>query len=509
LPNINYVGNPDIVHLIDVLNEQSFKKNKKRRNEKLNKIQRILVPMVILAIMAFSTASTVLTRASSTGLVNSNTLTIAGSSTVYPIANEEASQFTSYWNSLVAANPSWGASQITQPIAIAGLGSGTAIPALVNGQADVGQMSRPPQNSSSEWLNPSNTNLQIWAVGVDSVAIVLSPDMTWFPTNLTTFQVAKLFADQPSAYTTPYYNTWGDFLTDYYNGTSNIPNTVPAAAKTATILRAVRDPTSGTFDCFNNYFAVPNNFQFQHKTNGTVDNSQQMATYTYCQENINIYNTVSAGNLGSSSDYIGFISLGYLNTYGHMIGLNIAYNVANLPKSIIAYVQPYVWGPYVAPTKANVIYGYSGVKGSAATGQYSAWRWLWEVTPSTIPSAGPLLETGVWIAYMKMANSTQSGNSDFVNDQSFIELDRADMAGGQVIDANLNAYSPLPGQTQTIPDGVVNFKDVTYFVSAYIAYNTKGIYNPYADMNADGKINFNDIKAFVADYINYFVTYNP
>jgi ABC-type phosphate transport system substrate-binding protein len=465
------------------------------------------VSAIILAIIAFSgTAS--LTRAS-TGLVNPNSLTIAGSSTVYPIAAEEASQFTSYWNNLVGNNTSWGASQITQPISVAGLGSGTAIPALINGQADVGEMSRPPQNSSAEWLAPKMTNMQIWAIGIDSVAIVLSPDMTWFPTNVTTQQVADLFADQPSAYTAPYYNTWGDFLAAYYNGSANIPNTVPATAKTETILRAVRDPTSGTFDCFNNYFAVPNNFQFEHKTNGTVDNSQEMATYSYCEENINIYNTVSAGNIGSSSDYIGFISLGYLETYGHMIGLNIAYNQVSLPSSLISYKQPYSWGPYVTPTTPNVKYGVSGIEGSTATGQYSAWRWLWEVTPSTIPSTGPLLEEGVWIAYMRLGGTTQNGTSDFVNDQSYIELDPADMAGGQVIDSNLAPHTPLPTQTQTIPDGKVDFNDLAYFASAYIAYNTQHIYNPYADLNADGKIDFNDVRLFVSAYENYFITYNP
>jgi hypothetical protein len=81
------------------------------------------------------------------------------------------------------------------------------------------------------------------------------------------------------------------------------------------------------------------------------------------------------------------------------------------------------------------------------------------------------------------------------------------MAGGQVIDANLQPHHPLPSQTQTIPDGKVNYADITYFVSAYIAYNTKGIYNPYADLNADGKINFNDIKLFVADYLAYYAIY--
>jgi hypothetical protein len=138
-----------------------------------------------------------------------------------------------------------------------------------------------------------------------------------------------------------------------------------------------------------------------------------------------------------------------------------------------------------------------------------AWRWLWEVTPNAIPSTSPLLETGVWIAYMRLPGTTQGGTSDFVNDQSYIELNPDDMAGGQVIDANLQPYHPLPGQTQTIPDGIVNYKDITYFVSAYIAYNTKGIYNPYADMNADGKINFNDIKLFVADYLAYYAIYDP
>ena len=41
-------------------------------------------------------------------------------------------------------------------------------------------MSRPP--STGEYATAAMTNLQLYAVGVDSVAIVVSPDMTWFPT---------------------------------------------------------------------------------------------------------------------------------------------------------------------------------------------------------------------------------------------------------------------------------------------------------------------------------------
>jgi len=474
----------------------------------LNKTQKTLVSAIVLAMIAFLAATAVQTHAAS-GLVNPTTLTIAGSSTLYPVAAEEASQFPAYWNSLVTANPGWGASQITSPISLAGLGSGTAIPALIAGTADIGEMSRPPQSTSAEWLNANMTTMQIWAVGVDSVAIVLSPDMTWFPTNVTTLQVAQLFADTPASnYTTPYYNTWGDFLTAYY-APGSIPSSINSTVLSSPINRAVRDPTSGTFDCFNNYFAVPNNFQFEYKVNGTVANSQEMAPYTYCQENINIYNTVSAGNLGSGSDYVGFISLGYLSTYGHMIGLNIAFNNVSPPNSYIAYKQPYVWGAFVTPTKANVIYGYSGVEGVNATGAYEAWRWLWEVTPGQIPSTGPLLETGVWIAYMRLPGTTDNGTSDFVNDQSYIELSPADMAGGQVIDSTLAPYTPLPGQTQTIPDGKVNGSDFFYFVDAYIHYYSNHIYNPYADLDANGIINGNDFLAFESAYIAYYQTYNP
>ena len=53
------------------------------------------------------------------------------------------------------------------------LGSGTAIPALAGTSglvADVGEMARPP--SDSEWETSPLSNLQIWPVGIDSVAIV-------------------------------------------------------------------------------------------------------------------------------------------------------------------------------------------------------------------------------------------------------------------------------------------------------------------------------------------------
>ena len=507
---------------------------------------KTILSVIVLAILASSTAislaSAGIAQWNANSLQTPNQLTVAGSSTVGPIAQSELGGFPTYWNNLVAANSAWGTTGALDinKVNLATLGSGTAIPTgtgIVD-TADVGEMSRPP--STGEYATVSN--VQLYGVGVDSVAIVLSPDMTWFPQSLTTQQVAELFADNAplantvgngtAGATTPMFTTWGQFLD--HEGISESGMT--SAQLNETINRAVRDPTSGTMDCFNTYFATPNGLNFIHKSGSpsTADASQNMAPYTYCVENINIFNTVSTGSLATQSDYIGFISLGYLQSYGNMLGLNIAFNMQSPPSGqtvspLIKYYGPantyfattnsaypgynvYAYGTPVQPTQPNVIYAYSGVKGSAATGQYAAWRWLWEVTPGTIPTTGPLLTAGVWIAYMKEGNTTQSGKSDFVADNNYVELDRCDMAGGSMIDSNLQPYTPIGGQTTTIPDGKVNFRDLTYFVSAYIAYYNGSpvhTYNPYADMDANGKINFNDLKAFVSTYIAYFTTYNP
>ena len=551
----------------------------------MNKTQKSIVSMLVIALMTF-TAGVLFLQAHATTLpwnngqlVTSGQLTVAGSSTVGPIAAEEINpqqgNFVAYWNNLV--NTGAVTSSTISQVNLATLGSGTAIPALAEatggGAADVGEMSRPPSTGEFAEL----PDMQQYAIGVDSVAIVVSPDMTWFPTSLTTNEVAQLFVDNTPSNTanqgltgvtgsTPLYTTWGQFLTAFGFSTTS----VPAAALSENIQRAVRDPTSGTFDCFDNYFVAPNGYQFEYKSDTnttdlnpisttpltTVTGSEEMAPFTYCEENINVYNTVSAGSLSTGTDYIGFISLGYLQSYGvqggvtKMIGMNISYNTAATPASaaagsaspILKYYgsggpgfptgtsNPPTWGTAVTPTAANVIYAYSGIAGAAATGKYYAWRWLWEVLPGTIPSTGPLLVAGVWIAYMMADGTTTNevsgaavtstgasaggpavgaGTSNFVADNNYISLERDDMAGGQVLNSNLQPFTTASTQTQSYPTGVVNFNDITYFVGAYINYQVNHIYDPYADEDANGVINFNDIALFVGNYIAYYTTYNP
>ncbi len=69
-------------------------------------------------------------------------------------------------------------------------------------------------------------------------------------------------------------------------------------------------------------------------------------------------------------------------------------------------------------------------------------------------------------------------------------MPRAAMAGGHSSRTQLShTYTPLAGQTQTVPRLTVDANDFFYFMDAYIAYYANHIYNPYADITAQGKIN--------------------
>ena len=432
----------------------------------MNKIQKIIVSVLVMAMLAFSTGALIATVAAapssysglpwaSNQLVSPGTLTVVGSSTVGPIATEEIGEgnFVNYFNGLITAG-----TISSSPITAVNLqtqGSGTAIPALAEttGTADVGEMSRPPSSGTTgEFETASMTNMQQYCVGVDSVAIVVDPTMTWFPTTLTTAQVAQLFADnnptqaanvntgqtpganqgiQGNTGSTGYYTTWGQFLDAYYGGAANVPSTVPTAVLTENINRAVRDPTSGTYDCFNNYFGAPNGYTFEHKTGGIADGALDMAPYTYCQENINVYNTVKAGN-PTNGDYIGFISLGYLQTYGdngaNMIGLNIAYNMAAAPQGnttspvIHYYGTTNTWHSSEALLTTNL----GSIRYSNTSQRHLLLLWNQRLSSyrsirgmemamgscsRLIPASGPTLTAGVWIAYMMADGTTNAATS--------------------------------------------------------------------------------------------------
>jgi hypothetical protein len=134
---------------------------------------------------------------------------------------------------------------------------------------------------------------------------------------------------------------------------------------------------------------------------------------------------------------------------------------------------------------------------------------LWMVTAGSPLVNEANLAGGVFISYVrKNADALLEGTG-------FLPLYLGDMAGGTVNDSTGNPYTPMPGQTQIFPDGIVDANDFFYFVDAYIHYYSSQTYTPYADLTGkngavhpNGKIDGNDFFAFVDAYIKYFINYH-
>jgi hypothetical protein len=89
-------------------------------------------------------------------------------------------------------------------------------------------------------------------------------------------------------------------------------------------------------------------------------------------------------------------------------------------------------------------------------------------------------------------NMTVSGNTTTGN-IPVAALTGTPIAVGSVVASPIDFYH----------DGNVNFRDIVYFVEAYIQYNQYGTFNPACDLNHNGKIDFSDIQLSVQDYITY------
>lgn len=115
-------------------------------------------------------------------------------------------------------------------------------------------------------------------------------------------------------------------------------------------------------------------------------------------------------------------------------------------------------------------------------------------------------------AFAGTPSSTQSANGDF----NFTYLIPKTAAIGTYNVYTTANYLGIPGAaTATFQvtqfgdlngDSAVNFRDLTTFVSDYIAYYNTHTFNPLIDLNSDGKINFGDLQTFVHDYIIYWTS---
>jgi ABC-type phosphate transport system substrate-binding protein len=408
-------------------------------------IQKTIVAIALVALMALSATSAV------QGLTSSPQVIGRGSTTVQPVVTAASLSFPAYWNTLGK-----GYTMSAGDTVIYAGGSGAAFPGVYHETtpyADVGYMSRNPK--VSEWSAPTHSNAQLWSIGaIDSVAIIKSTGNTWLKSQLTSQEVCDIYTNAAYVYC-------DDLPAGYLVGT----------APHEPLVRVIRESTSGTFECFENYFLSPFGKTKLDIVYSTVEDSNpkiytHMTTYT------------------DRNFAIAFISLGYVETDPAVSKISIDF--------------PGAPATYYAPTQANVV-----------SGGYKAWRNLWTLTAGVPSSVTENMKISTFISYVRLpnpANPSYMGDysdapgASFAAQAGYIPTYRADFTGAQTLDDALNPYTTSSGQTQSIPDGVVGISDFFYFAAAYTQYNTNHQLNPYADMNADAAVNISDFFVFAANY---------
>ncbi|MCW4005178.1 MAG: substrate-binding domain-containing protein [Candidatus Bathyarchaeota archaeon] len=405
----------------------------------MKNIKMTIICLSLIALMAFAATATT----ASAALINSNGLTARGSSTLAPVSQDAGAtdKFPTHLANLgIGYDTSFAITTLTG-------GSGNAFKGVYNTDgtpADVGQMSRNPK--VSEWGMSGAENVQLWAVGSDSIAIVISSGNSFLKQDLTAAEVADIYCNAS-------YTNWDDLPANY----------LVSAAPAVEITRIIRPESSGTFECFDNFFLSLNGY--------APADIQSHITLT---DNADVYEYMT---INSNRDYaIGFIGMGFMEI-GGLVGINI-YNADTLQ--------------YHAPTKTNVI-----------NGVYKAVRTLWEVTDGIPTTTSDDYVKSIWVSYLRLPTNYNS-TASLLESNGYIPVNRADMAGGQVLDAELQPYITAAGQTQQYPDGAVDFEDIIYFVQSYLRFYSDNELNPYANMNADATVDFNDILLFIQSYIAYY-----
>src|SRR5208283_3822024 len=194
-------------------------------------------------------------------------------------------------------------------------------------------------------------------------------------------------------------------------------------------------------------------------------------------------NTIATVNAQSDSDHNVFVGVSNGASHGgYSLGL---------------VDRPPTAAEWAMPGLKNMQLWAVGYAGSASS-SFNAPQLIWMVTANQI-SCNDAADLAVGI-FIDWAHATGMNEQDRFHNP-------VDNAGGNDIDSNGNTYNPLPdhpGQTQTIPDGVVDANDFFYFTDAYIAYYTSHIENPYADLTAQGTINGGSFLTFLSEYVYYF-----
>jgi len=414
-------------------------------NKPNHRARTITITTVLAVLMIASTSSLLVNK--SYALLTPGVLKIDGSSTVYPVSVDAQANFSNW-----LADPvnGWSISGITVNIPFPPPGSGTGLNELVGGTIDMAAASKFPTAGNVASL----PTMRLFPIAVDSVAIIVHSAGGQTPGNLITQLTDKNVSD-----------IFVGAVTDW-----NAFN--PAIPVGTTINVAVRVGTSGTADCFQNFFLKPFGRTTANITSGAVVETDN-------QDIINLMTNPS------SNWFIAYVGLGFTDV--------------SPPPNVQPVSVSFKGGAYVAPTKANV-----------KSGAYFPYRYLFYDTAG-IPNATDTV-IRAWISYVRSPiwsawpNPNPTGNvsaTTWVDKEGYIRLPWADLSNSTNVPSVIlgGGSDACPPNQQNYPDQLVNYDDIVYFSKAYVSAHNGGVVDPLCDFNADGQMTLADIRGFAQSYI--------
>ena len=141
--------------------------------------------MVVLLIVGFTAGYYLNTPSSSTtgddSAWRTQSITLAGSTTVLPIANASAIDFMNMYSGVT--------------VTVSGGGSGVGYSNIINDVVDIGMASREPKQSEIDSAKSKSEAMYLYPIALDAVCVVANPSVADSnQLNLTLQQIGQIFA---------------------------------------------------------------------------------------------------------------------------------------------------------------------------------------------------------------------------------------------------------------------------------------------------------------------------
>jgi phosphate transport system substrate-binding protein len=228
--------------------------------------------MIVLLIVGFA-AGYYLNTPSSTSTDDDSawrtqSITLAGSTTVLPIANASAIDFMNMYSEVI--------------VTVSGGGSGTGYSNVIDDVVDIGMGSREPKQSEIDNAISKGRAMYLYPIALDAVCVVVNPSVAddSNPLSLTLQEIGQIFAGE--------YTNW---------------NEVDSSLPDEEIFVVVREPGSGTRGTFEEFTLDPWDYQVTPAANTRQSNPEVVTTVT------------------GTPYSIGYVGFGFLNQDMHVVSV--------------------------------------------------------------------------------------------------------------------------------------------------------------------------------------------